>query len=261
MGIAQTVNSSIRDTYRGLVSFLALLGIWQAASTLDLFKNGLFPAPLEVYRTLAELTLEGTLGRELLRSCLREAAGFALGVGGGFLLGTAMGLSRTVEKLIGPLYHAMRQVPLLGWIPLIILWFGIADTSKIVFISIGAFYPMVLNTFEGIRSVPHNYVEVARVFEYGRLGLLRRFILPAALPGIMTGVRMSLGFSWMLVVGAEIFTRTDGGIGDLMWSGREQFRMDIVIVGVITVGLTGFLINEAVRLLERRLLRWRNTYH
>jgi sulfonate transport system permease protein len=247
-------------SYRGLLAFLALLVIWQGASWLQLFKNGLFPSPLLVSQTLLELLQQGTLSQELLRSCQREAAGFLLGVSGGFLLGTAMGLSRIVEKLIGPLYHAMRQVPLLGWIPLIILWFGIADTSKIVFISIGAFYPMVLNTFEGIRSVPHSYIEVARVFEYGRLGMLRRFILPAALPNIMTGVRMSLGFSWMLVVGAEIFTRTDGGIGDLMWSGREQFRMDIVIVGVITIGLVGFLINEGVRLLEVRLFRWRATY-
>ena len=154
----------------------------------------------------------------------------------------------------------MRQVPLLGWIPLIILWCGIAETSKVVFIAIGAFYPMVLNTFEGIRGVPHDYIEVARVFEYSRLGMLRRFILPAALPNIMTGVRMSLGISWMLVVGAEIFTRTDGGIGDMMWNGREQFRMDIVFVGIVTVGLVGSLINEMVRIAESRLIIWRKTY-
>ena len=255
-----SINSGTLSKLRGAATFLVLLGIWQTAAWLKFGANGLFPPPLQVAATLSELVREGTLFRELLRSCQREAVGFLLGVAGGFLLGTAMGLSRTVERLFGPLYHAMRQVPLLGWIPLIILWFGIADTSKIVFIAIGAFYPMVLNTFEGIRSVPQSYIEVSRVFAYGRFGLLRRFILPAALPQIMTGIRMSLGFSWMLVVGAEIFTRTDGGIGDLMWSGREQFRMDIVLVGVITVGLVGFLLNEGIRRLEQSLLLWRTTY-
>lgn len=260
MAALRIVRTYFIEHWRAFFSFALLLALWQVVAWLGLVNPKFLPAPGEVAATFVELLRAGTWQRELLRSCWREVQGVVLGIVAGLLLGIAMGLSRMVEKLFGPLYHAMRQVPLLGWIPLIILWCGIAETSKVVFIAIGAFYPMVLNTFEGIRGVPHDYIEVARVFEYSRFAMLRRFILPAALPNIMTGVRMSLGISWMLVVGAEIFTRTDGGIGDMMWNGREQFRMDIVFVGIVTVGLVGSLINEMVRIAESRLVIWRKTY-
>jgi sulfonate transport system permease protein len=171
-----------------------------------------------------------------------------------------MGLSRPIEKLVSPIFHGIRQVPLVGWIPLIILWFGIGEISKIVFIAIGAFYPVVINTFEGIRNVPKQYVEVAQVFEYGKFKLLQKVILPASLPSILTGIRFSLTVSWMLVVGAELFMVASAGIGNMISEAREYFRMDIVIVGIIVIGIIGLLMNQFVGLVETRLLRWRKTF-
>jgi sulfonate transport system permease protein len=171
-----------------------------------------------------------------------------------------MGVSKTAERLFAPLINAIRQVPIIGWIPLIIVWCGIADLSKITFIAIGAFFPMVFSTFEGVRSVSGAYVEVARVFEFSRWKLLRKVIIPGALPSIVTGLRLSLGTSWMLVVWSEVNTRSALGIGDMLDSAREGSRMDVVLVCIIVIGLVAFLINELLGLLEARLSSWKKTY-
>lgn len=246
-----------KEKFRGLILPLVILIIWWIASDRKIISANIFPSPGKVIDTFIFLIRNGDLAFNIKLSMIRVMKGFTLGISAGFILGISMGLSKSIERLIAPLFHAIRQVPLLGWIPLIILWCGIGEISKVIFISIGAFYPIVINTFEGIRSVPKEYVEVAKVFEYDKLNLLRKVILPAALPSILTGIRFSLSVSWMLVVGAEIFTVTAGGIGDMMWEAREHFRMDIVFAGIIVIGIIGLIMNQFVELIETRLLRWR----
>lgn len=221
----------------------------------------LLPAPDEVVRTFVHLAKTGVMAFHVKMSLIRVLKGFCFGIALGFALGVVMGVSKTADKMIGPLFHAVRQVPLLGWMPLIILWCGIGETSRIVFIAIGALYPMVLNTFEGVRSISMEYLEVAKVFEFGWFKLLRKVILPAALPSILTGLRSSLSISWMLVVGAEIFSTSNGGLGDMIWSARELFRMDIVIVGLIVISSIGIGMNKSIELLEITCLRWKRTSH
>jgi sulfonate transport system permease protein len=260
MGITTSAAAFIRGKYHGFITLLVLLVIWAAASRLKLISADFLPAPEIIAATFIKLSASGLLGKSLLMSLIRIAEGFLIGSLLGFLLGAFMGVSRTTEKLFGPLINALRQVPIIGWIPLIIVWCGIADMSKITFIAIGAFFPMVLNTFEGVRSVPLAYVELARVFEYGRFKLLRRIVVPGALPGIVTGLRLSLGTSWMLVVWSEINTRSDLGIGDMLDSARESGKMDVVIVCIIVIGVVAFLINELLGHLEARLSLWKKTY-
>jgi sulfonate transport system permease protein len=220
----------------------------------------ILPPPGKIIATFIQLIKNGVLILNLKESLFRVTKGFLLGTSAGLALGILMGLSRPIEKLVSPIFHGIRQVPLVGWIPLIILWFGIGEISKIVFIAIGAFYPVVINTFEGIRNVPKQYVEVAQVFEYGKFKLLQKVILPASLPSILTGIRFSLTVSWMLVVGAELFMVASAGIGNMISEAREYFRMDIVIVGIIVIGIIGLLMNQFVGLVETRLLRWRKTF-
>jgi sulfonate transport system permease protein len=119
---------------------------------------------------------------------------------------------------------------------------------------------MVLNTFDGVRAVAGSYLEVGRVFEFGRLKMLRTIILPAALPNIVTGIRLSLGTSWMLVVWSEINTSSDLGIGDMLWSARESSQMDVIIVCIMVIGVVAFLINELIGHFEARLSIWKKTY-
>lgn len=248
-----------RERIEGCILPFAILIIWWIISSWKIISSNILPGPEKVIRAFIFLLKSGDLIFNVQVSLIRVIKGFFLGGSIGFILGILMGLSKTIEKLAGPLFHAIRQVPLLGWIPLIIIWFGIGEVSKVVFISFGAFYPMLLNTFEGIRGVSKQYVEVAKVFEYDKVSLLKKIILPAALPSILTGLRLGLSISWMLVVGAEIFTVSNGGIGNMMWEARERFRMDIAIVGIIVIGIIGLVMNQLVGLLEARFLRWRKS--
>jgi sulfonate transport system permease protein len=256
-GLIRLIKESFSKTAVVLMLFLA----WWLASAFTLVQADILPPPAKILRTSIELATTGNLGFHLKMSLSRVIRGFLFGGSIGFVLGILMGLSRTVEKLIGPLFHGVRQVPLLGWMPLIILWCGIGETSKVVFISIGALYPMALNTFEGVRSISREYLEVARVFEFKRFRLIRTIILPAALPSILTGIRFSLTIAWMLVVGAEIFSVSAGGLGDMIWSARDTFRMDIVIVGLIIITLIGIILNKSVELLGTHFQQWRRTSH
>jgi sulfonate transport system permease protein len=229
-------------------------------SRLTLISPKTLPAPETIAATFVKLVSSGILPKSLGSSLVRITEGFFIGITLGLFFGSLMGISKTAERLLAPLINAIRQVPIIGWIPLIIVWCGIADLSKITFIAIGAFFPMVFSTFDGVRSVSGAYVEVARVFEFNRLKLLRKIIIPGALPNIVTGLRLSLGTSWMLVVWSEVNTRSALGIGDMLDSAREGSKMDVVLVCIIVIGLVAYVINELLGQLETYLSGWKKTY-
>lgn len=260
MSITVSIGTFIRQKYHGFITFLFLFVVWTVVSRLQLVSPGTLPSPQTIVKTFVKLLSSGMLGKGLGSSLFRITQGFFIGISLGLFLGTLMGVSKTAERLFAPLINAIRQVPIIGWIPLIIVWCGIADMSKITFIAIGAFFPMVFSTFEGVRSVSGAYVEVARVFEFNRLKLLSKIVIPGALPNIVTGLRLSLGTSWMLVVWSEVNTRSGPGIGEMLDSAREGSKMDVVIVCIIVIGVVAFLINELLGHLEVHLNAWKKTY-
>ncbi|GAM10290.1 putative aliphatic sulfonates transport permease protein SsuC [Geobacter sp. OR-1] len=260
MSITTNVATFIRTRYHGLVSFLALFIVWSAVSHYELVSAEYLPSPPAVAKAFVKVIKSGQLGVSLGSSLVRIAEGFFIGTTLGFLFGVAMGVSATAERLFAPLFNALRQVPIIGWIPLIIVWCGINEPSKISFISIGAFFPILLSTFEGIRSVSKSYLEVAQVFEYNRIKLLRKIVVPGAVPNIVSGIRLSMGTSWLLVVWAEINTRSAYGIGDLLSSAGDGKKPDIAFVCIIVIGIVAFLINELFGHLEARLSTWRKSY-
>jgi sulfonate transport system permease protein len=260
MSITTHVTSYIRNKYHGFVSFLLLFIVWSGVSHYKLVSAELLPSPSAVGAAFIKVVSSGQLGISLGSSLIRIAEGFFIGTTLGFLFGAVMGVSRITERLLAPLFNALRQVPIIGWIPLIIVWCGIAETSKVTFIAIGAFFPIMLSTFDGIRSVSKSYMEVAQVFEYSRFKLLRKIVIPGALPNIVTGIRLSMGTSWLLVVWAEINTRSASGIGDLLSRSGEGHKPDIAVVCIIVIGIVAFLINELFGHLEARLSSWRKSY-
>jgi sulfonate transport system permease protein len=216
--------------------------------------------PIEkVWDTATRLSSNGALWKSLGASLGRDLAGFALGTTTGLIVGTACGVSRLFEKLIGPTLHTIKQISLFAWIPLISAWFGLGDTAKVVFLSLAAFFPVMLNTFEGIRSVPREFIDVARAFAFSGRQLLTRVVLPAALPSIFTGVYLALIYAWLATLGAEYLLSSGAGIGNLLVDGREHLWMDQVILGVVIVAAVGFSLNLIAGLIEARLLRWRGT--
>jgi sulfonate transport system permease protein len=194
---------------------------------------------------------------QLLASLARDLGGALLGSVVGVAIGSLMGLSRIWERLLGSSFHSAKQVAIFAWIPLMSVWLGTGEAAKVVFIALAAFYPVALNTFEGIRSVAPEHVEVARVFRFSQTQVLRHVVLPGAAPAILAGIQLGLVYSWLATIGAEYLLAAGPGIGNLMIDGREQFQMDKVLVGIILVGAVGFSISSLTSLLERRILSWR----
>lgn len=254
-----TITDATRRRLRGAALPALLLATWWAAFRFQWSDSPMLVPIGQVWDTAVRLSDNGTLWHALAASLARDLAGFVLGSLAGFAVGVALGLSRLLENLVGPTLHTVKQISLFAWIPLISVWFGLGDTAKVVFLALAAFFPVVLNTFEGIRSVPRELVEVARVFALTPPQLLRRVVLPAALPSIFNGVHLALIYAWLATLGAEYLLTSGIGIGNLLTDGREHLWMDQVLLGIVIVGLVGFAMNWGAGALEARLLRWRGT--
>jgi sulfonate transport system permease protein len=252
--------TTIKNNLLGLVIPVVLLVAWYLVSSRELVSPQLLPPPVLLFETWWEMQKSGELTINMKMSLLRVGAGFLLGAAAGFLLGTAMGFWKSVEQYVGPLFNALRQVPIVGWLPFLVFLLGIDELFKIVFIALGAMIPMTLKTFEGIKGVPATYVEVVRLFEFGWFRLLRTVIVPSALPSILAGLRLSLSEAWMLVVGAELIAAS-AGIGNVMTIARRLFQTDVVLVVVVAIAVTGYILDRLLLLLEYRLLGWRRTFN
>lgn len=244
---------------RGWVLPLVLVTLWWAAVAFGWSRSPLLVPVSKVWATAVDQVTTGKLFVALQASLWRDLAGFVLGATAGLVFGAALGLSRLFEKMAGPTFHTVKQISLFAWIPLISVWFGLGDAAKVVFLSLAAFFPVVLNTFEGIRAVPADLLEVARVLRFSRWQTLRRVVLPSASPSIFAGIHLGLIYAWLATLGAEYLLVAGQGIGNTMIDGRENFWMDLVLFGVIVVGLVGFTLNWIASRIEARLLRWRGT--
>lgn len=248
----------LKNKLLGLIIPLVLFAAWYLLSSYELVPPTLMPPPKVLFDTWWDMQSSGELALNMKMSLLRVSVGFLVGATSGFLLGTAMGLWKPVEQYLNPVFNFFRQVPIVAWIPFLLLWLGIDEWFKIIFISCGAFIPMTLKTYDGIKNVPASYLEVVRVFEYGWFRLLRSVIVPSALPSIITGLRLSLSEAWMLVIGAELVAAGEG-IGNVMVIARRLFQTDVVMVGVIVIAITGFAMDKILGQLETRFLGWHRT--
>ena len=242
----------------GLVLPAAVLGAIETAAWLGWSGSRALPPPSEVLRTL--IGLGGpALGLHVLASTGRVAAGFMLGSGLALAAGSAVGLSQRVSAWLDPSVQGLRAIPSLAWVPLLLLWLGIDELPKVVLVAIGAFFPVYLGVASGFRGVDRKLVEVGRLFGFSRLALVRRVLLPAALPSVLTGLRNGLGLAWMFMVAAELIAASSG-LGYLLTDGRETGRADIVLAAIALLALLGKLSDGAMRALERRLLAWRDAF-
>ena len=233
-----------------------VLCAWKGLCLLGLFPAAILVPPETVLSTFLELARSGEIQDALAASARRVLLGFAFGGAVGLTFGVAIGLSHRFESYVGWLFETVRQIPSIAWAPLLIMIFGIQETFKIVLIAKAAFFPVALNTFDGVRGVPRQYREVAEIYGLSYASLLRRVIFPAALPSIVTGLRLGLSRSWMVLVAAELFA-SSVGIGHMMDWGRQLFQIDIVMVGIVVIGLIGFALDKGLRYGESRLQRGR----
>lgn len=253
-----TGRQKIVDTALGLIIPVSLVLILEFATSREIISPVLIKPPRETALTFVDLVSSGELWENLRVSLLRVFAGFVAGSSLGFVVGSFMGSSRRIEQYVAPLFHGVRQVAILAWIPLLIIMFGIGEGFRVVFIALSAFFPVALNTFEGVRGVPAEYLEVAKVFEYGKIRTLRKVIIPAAVPTVFVGLRLALSMSWMAVIGAELIA-SSSGLGYMMTTGRTLFQQDVVMVGIVTIGSFGLLTDSVMKAVQTRLLGWRLT--
>ncbi|WP_407316203.1 ABC transporter permease [Pseudomonas sp. nanlin1] len=216
------------------------------------------PAPSDVALTLLDLA-HGALGKHVLASLGRVLAGFAIGASLALLFAAWVGLSREAEAYLEPTFAGLRAIPSLAWVPLLLLWLGIDETSKVVLIAIGAFFPVYVNGVAAIRNIDRKLVEVGQMYHFGARRLTLRILLPAALPGLFTGLRSGLSMAWMFLVAAELIAATKG-LGYLLSDGRETSRPDIVLAAILALAVLGKISDGLLARLEKRCVAWRDTF-
>jgi len=241
---------------RRLVSPVVLVLGWEALSRAGVIPATVIAAPSAILATAWDLLRTGELGENLLVSLARVAAGFAIGAAAGAALALVAGLSRLGEDIADAPMQMLRTLPHLALVPLFILWFGIGELPKVALVALGAAFPVYLNLFAGLRGVDPKLIEAARVFGLGRLALIRRVMLPGALPSLLVGLRYALGVSWLTLVVAEQIAASSG-IGHMINDARDFLRTDIIVVGLLVYALLGLGADALVRAVERRALRWR----
>ena len=242
-----------------LTLLLLLILAWQFASTvwlpsIDPHMAVLMPAPTTIARTAAGMIASGELFFHLAASLKREASAFVLAATA-IPLGIAMGWWRLVYNQVNPIMEILRPIPPLAWIPLSILWFGIGDAQNEFIIFLGMFFPILINTIVGVKNIDPNLVRAARSLGAPEYKVLSRIVLKGSLPQIITGVRIGLGFGWMALVAAEL-VGANSGLGFLINDARSMLRTDTIVVGMLTIGLVGLLIDTAIRFFGRKFLPW-----
>ncbi len=250
--------SKVGDKLVGLIVPLVILLVWEEITRLNLVKPLFLPPPGKVVSTFFEMLMKQELLTDFKVSMISVVKGFLWGATIGLIAGILAGLSRIIDKLFGPTLNAIRQIPSLAWLPLIILWFGIGDLGKTIVIAKSVFFPVFLNTFQGVRNIPREYIEISQVFEFNRLRLLSKVVIPGALPMIFVGIRYGAGMSWHLMVAAEMLGGRNG-LGFLLTESQEMLLTDQLFVVMAVIGFVGYFIDLGLKKLEKYFLRWKKT--
>jgi sulfonate transport system permease protein len=241
-----------------LVPVVVAVG-WEIAAAMAWIPARLLPPPSVVLRTIWSLGASGDLALHVATTLQRVAIGFGCGVAVATLLGALTGYSTLGRRVLDPSLQALRNIPSIAWVPLFILWFGIFETSKVVLIAVGAFFPIYLGLSSGIRGVDRKLVEVGRVYNFTPTQMVRRILLPAALPSFIVGLRSGLGLAWMFVVAAEMMGASEG-LGFLLVDGQMTGRPATIIASIVLFALIGKFTDTLVVRVGARVLRWQDSF-
>lgn len=234
---------------------LILIVIWQSADLAGIIKPYTMPAPKAIIDTAIEYIKNGSLLTDIFVSLIRVLEGFLLAMICAFIIGINVSIFPKFETFTDLVIQIVRPIPPIAWIPLAILWFGIGEGSKVFIIFLGAFFPIFVNTIDGIKNIDSRYIELGQVYEVSKRNLIRQVIIPGALPSIMTGIRLGLGNAWVCVVAAEMIGATSG-VGFMLSNGRSLSRPDMVILGMLVVGIFGKIMDDILKKLREKLILW-----
>jgi len=251
---------------RALAAPALIVVLWQLAVSAGYLPPRLMPSPAKVAATAYDFILgnpnspaayafSGSFFKHAWASLVRVLTGFLIAVGAGVPLGLAFGVSRTLERFVDPVLQVVRPIPITAWLPLSIMWFGLGQRATVFMIFLGAFFPILINTTVGVKVVDRRLIEAAQMLGTRPRQLFYRVLLPASLPSILAGLRIGLGFAWVCLVVGEM-TGVGTGLGSAIADARELFRVDLIMVGMLLIGLIGYLSDRVVVHAFRRTVRW-----
>lgn len=238
-----------------LIIPIIFIVLWQLAANHEVINVQLFPSPARIWQAFLNSIENGKLQINILISLRRVVIGYLYGAVLGISVGVILGLSKKTYRLFSFLLEILRPIPIIAWVPVLIMIFGIGEMSKIIAILIGSFWSIFLNTYDGIQNVDGKYLEVANMFMKTKYETIFRVIVPATLPSIFTGLRIGIGSAWISVIGAELIA-SSAGLGYMISYSREMAQPANMYVSVLVIGIIGYLINAVLKLIERKSLRW-----
>lgn len=238
-----------------LIIPIIFIVLWQLAANRGTINVQLFPSPARIWQAFLNSVENGKLQINILISLRRVIIGYVYGAALGISVGVILGLSKKTYRLFSFLLEILRPIPIIAWVPVLIMIFGIGEMSKIIAILIGSFWSIFLNTYDGIQNVDGKYLEVANMFMKTKYETIFRVIVPATLPSIFTGLRIGIGSAWISVIGAELIA-SSAGLGYMISYSREMAQPANMYVSVLIIGIIGYLINAVLKLIERKSLRW-----
>ncbi len=239
----------------GATSLITVIAVYTIISNLPDNNPVLMPPPQLVLTTLWKRIIDISIIKATLASLKRVAIGYLVGAGSAIIIGTLMGWFRFIEYVIDPIVESLRPIPPLAYIPLVILWFGIGEVSRILVITASAFLTCIVNAYSGMKQVPKVYVDAAETLGANQFAVFRTIALPSALPYIFAGLRVAMAASWTTLVAAELIA-AQSGLGFLLQTGRRYFKTDLVIAGIIIIGILAFTMDRLFRKVQTRFTRW-----
>jgi sulfonate transport system permease protein len=243
----------------GLIVPVALLGLWQWLVVREVYTRSQLPAPKDVWLAAEQLWSADLLVQHITTSIGRVAQGFGWGAAIAVLLGLAVGLSPLIDSLLSPTIQAVRAIPSLAWVPLLILWMGIGDQPKITLVAIGVFFPVFTALVGGIQQIDRKLVEVGHAYGLRGPALAWHILLPAAMPSLLTGLRIGMAQGWLFLVAAELIGASRG-LGFLLTDGQNTGRADIIVLSIVLLALLGKGTDMLLGIAQRRALRWSDAW-
>ena len=240
--------------YIGLL--VIVIAVWQIAHNMGLLNPLTLPAPSKILSTFISLLRNGSLLENLLISSKRVLTGYVVAAGTAIVLGILMGLSSHFKRMTDLIIQVLKPIPPISWIPLVILWFGIGEEGKVFLIFIGSFFTILVNVVDGIRRIDVKLVELASAMVTPKLKYIFQVVIPYAAPNIFTGLRVGLGQSWMCVVAAELVASSTG-LGYMIMYARQFGQTDVVIVGMLMIGIIGKVMDSLLMVVEKKVIRWK----
>ena len=239
--------------YIGFVVIIIL--VWIYMGRTGSLNEVIMPSLSRVLTTFAGMVKDGSLWENIVISMSRVLKGYFVAAALGIVLGILIGLFSHLNRLTGLIIQIIKPIPPIAWIPLVILWFGIGESGKVFLIFLGGFFTILVNVTDGIRQTDVKLIEVSKVMETPFLKYVFRLVIPGAAPNIFTGLRVGLSSSWMCVVAAELVSSTTG-LGYLIMNARQFGRTDIVIIGMLIIGILGKIMDSILKLIEKHVIKW-----